>query len=183
MADDPAMSDAVLVSRAQQGDALAFGQLIERRYDFIFRLAWRWCGNRTNAEDITQEVCVRLGTAIRSFRGTSAFTTWLYTLTLNVVRDMARKTAREAAKVRAFCAETQTDWEAGQSEHETEDTLWHAVRELPDKQRDAVLLVYAEGLSHADAANVMGISETTVSWHVHEAKKRLKVLVRHAWET
>ncbi|MCL2714719.1 MAG: RNA polymerase sigma factor [Alphaproteobacteria bacterium] len=181
MADDPAISDAVLVSRARQGDALAFGQLIERRYDFIFRLAWRWCGNRSNAEDVTQEVCVRLGTAIRSFRGTSAFTTWLYTLTLNVVRDMARKTAREAAKVQAFCAESMAYAEAAEEE-DSEQKLWQAVRQLPDKQRDAVLLVYAEGLSHADAGHVMGISEATVSWHIHEAKKRLKVLVRHAWE-
>jgi len=181
MADDPALSDAVLVSRARQGDALAFGQLIERRYDFIFRLAWRWCGNRANAEDVTQEVCVRLGTAIRSFRGSSAFTTWLYTLTLNVVRDLARKTARETAKVQAFCAESMTYADAAEEE-DTEQTLWQAVRELPDKQRDAVLLVYAEGLSHADAGNVMGISEATVSWHVYEARKRLKVLMRHAWE-
>jgi RNA polymerase sigma-70 factor (ECF subfamily) len=56
------------------------------------------------------------------------------------------------------------------------------VRELPDKQRDAVLLVYGEGLSHAAAGEVMTISEATVSWHIHEAKKRLKVLMRSAGE-
>jgi RNA polymerase sigma-70 factor (ECF subfamily) len=62
------------------------------------------------------------------------------------------------------------------------ESLWAAVRKLPDKQRDAVLLVYGEGLSHATAAEAMAISETTVSWHIHEAKKRLKVLMRSAEE-
>ena len=56
------------------------------------------------------------------------------------------------------------------------------MRQLPDKQRDAVLLVYGEGLSHAAAAEAMAISETTVSWHIHEAKKRLKTLMRSAGE-
>jgi len=182
MADDPGSSEAGLVARARKGDALAFGQLIERHYNFIFRLAWRWCGDRTNAEDITQEVCVRLGSAIRGFRETSAFTTWLYTLTLNVVRDMARKSARETAKVKALGVQAMIDGEAGEAADGSGEALWEAVRTLPDKQRDAVLLVYGEGLSHAAAADVMGISEATVSWHVHEAKKRLKMLMRQAEE-
>jgi RNA polymerase sigma-70 factor (ECF subfamily) len=182
MADDPWPSEAGLVARSRDGDALAFGQLIERRYEFIFRLAWRWCGDRTNAEDIAQEVCVRLGSAIRGFRGTAAFTTWLYTLTLNVVRDMARKSAREVAKVKALGAQALIDGEAGEAAGSSGEALWEAVRALPDKQRDAVLLVYGEGLSHAAAADVMGVSEATVSWHVHEAKKRLKVLMHQAEE-
>ena len=55
--------------------------------------------------------------------------------------------------------------------------LWTAVRQLPEKQRDAVLLVYGEDMSHAEAAAVMGCGEKTVSWHVHEARKRLKDLL------
>jgi RNA polymerase sigma-70 factor, ECF subfamily len=52
--------------------------------------------------------------------------------------------------------------------------LWQAVRRLPPQQRDAVLLIYGEDMSHAEAASVMGCQEKTVSWHLHEAKKRLK---------
>jgi RNA polymerase sigma-70 factor (ECF subfamily) len=52
--------------------------------------------------------------------------------------------------------------------------LWAAVRRLPEQQRDAVLLVYGQDLSHAEAAQVMGCTEKTVSWHLHEARKRLK---------
>ena len=66
--------------------------------------------------------------------------------------------------------------------YKRQEALWAAVRQLPGKQRDAVLLVYGEGLSHAAAADAMAISEATVSWHIHEAKKRLKVLMRPAGE-
>ena len=59
----------------------------------------------------------------------------------------------------------------------TSRQLWAAVRTLPEKQRDAVLLVYAEELSHAAAAEIMGIKEATVSYHVHEARKTLRGLL------
>ena len=93
---------------------------------------------------------------------------------------MLRKTAREAAKLDAFGREPRASGEAGLEERT--EALWRAVRGLPDKQRDAVLLVYGEGLTHAAAAEAMGCAEATVSWHVHEAKKRLKQTMRSAGE-
>ncbi|MBX3568575.1 MAG: RNA polymerase sigma factor [Rhizobiaceae bacterium] len=182
--DEMEPTDAELVGLARGGDADAFGRLVERHYDFIYRVAYRWCGRKADAEDVAQEVCVRLGTAIQVYRGAAAFTTWLYALTLNASRDMMRKSVREAAKLEAYGVEALI---AGSAQHGAEpdaqiETLWQAVRQLPNKQRDAVLLVYGEGLSHAAAAEVMAISETTVSWHIHEAKKRLKVLMRQAGE-
>ncbi|MBX3576996.1 MAG: RNA polymerase sigma factor [Rhizobiaceae bacterium] len=174
-------SDGVLVAKAREGDRAAFGRLVERHYDFVFRVAWRWCGNKADAEDVAQEVCARLGRSIRGYRGGSAFTTWLYALTINAARDLRRKLARDAAKTEAFGVHALISGEAVDAEPESHaEELWAAVRELPDKQRDAVLLVYGEGLSHAGAAEVMGLAEPTVSWHIHEAKKRLKALVRRA---
>lgn len=147
--------------------------MVERHYDFVHAVAWRWSGSVTDAEDIAQDVCIKLGGAIRSFRGTSRFRTWLYALTLNAVRDHDRRIAREQRKFRAYAAEPQT---RSHSDDDPVDALWAAVRTLPGKQCDAVLLVYAEGLSHTAAADVMGCSEKTVSWHVHEARKKLKTM-------
>ncbi|WP_354192170.1 RNA polymerase sigma factor [Aquamicrobium terrae] len=182
MLDDGDASDADLIGRARDGDRAAFGALVERHYDFVHRLAWRWSGDRTNAEDIAQDVCVRMGRSIRTYRGDGSFTTWLYALTLNAVRDMARKAARETVKAQAYGVEMLAMAGPDSAADEQLEALWHAVRRLPDKQRDAVLLVYGEGLAHGAAAEVMAISEATVSWHIHEAKKRLKVLVRQAGE-
>lgn len=177
-----AASDRELVGRAREGDREAFGELVARHYDFIHRIAWRWAGNRSDAEDIAQDVCVRLGKAIRSFKGDGAFTTWLYAMTLNVARDLKRKERRDTAKAEAFGAHALIAGEAEEAPDDPAERLWAAVRQLPDKQREAVLLVYGEGMSHAAAADAMGLAEATVSWHVHEAKKRLREMMRSAGE-
>ena len=100
--DESEASDADLIGRASGGDRDAFGRLVERHYDFVYRVAYRWCGASADAEDIAQDVCVRLGRAIRAYHGGGAFTTWLYAMTLNAARDMMRKTARDTAKTEAF---------------------------------------------------------------------------------
>ena len=167
-----------LVEKAASGDRQAFAALVEGRYDFIHAVAWRWCGDRQDAEDIAQEVCIRLAGAIRGFKGASRFGTWLYTVTLNAARDQLRKRRRAEWRDAAYLREQAVLDDAPADDGNEE--LWQAVRQLPDKQRDAVLLIYGEGLSHAAAADVLGCAETTISWHVHEARKRLKVLLRDA---
>ena len=166
-----------LVVRAQNGDAEAFAELIEDHYDLIHRTAWKWCGNRDDAEDIAQDVCVKLGRAIAGFDGRSAFSSWVYRITLNAVRDMQRAGKRRGKYADAYAEISPEDQPAEQEEAATSSQLWAAVRQLPEKQRDAVLLVYAEELSHAAAAEIMGIKEATVSFHVHEARKTLRGLL------
>lgn len=169
--------DPELAARAAAGDRTSLSLLIGRHYDFVFRVAFRLTGHRADAEDVAQEVCVRVGRAIRDYRGGGRFTTWLYAMTLNAVRDMARKGAREAAKAQALGVQALIDGEAAPEGDDRVEALWSAVRRLSTKQRDAVTLVYGEGLSHADAADAMACSEATVSWHIHEAKKRLKTIM------
>lgn len=166
-----------LVARAQNGDSLAFGELLEDHYDLIHRTAWKWCGNRADAEDIAQDVCVKLGAAIAGFDGRSAFSSWVYRITLNAVRDLHRAGIRRGRNADAYAEVTPDVHPAEQEAAATSAQLWAAVRRLPEKQRDAVLLVYAEELSHADAAEIMGIREATVSFHVHEARKTLRGLL------
>ena len=173
----PAESDATLVARAVSGDRMAFSELVERHYDFIYRTACKWLGRRQDAEDIAQDVCIKLATAIRSFDGRSAFTSWLYRVTLNSVRDSQRAGARRSRHHDALAGLSPEDAPPEQEEAATARELWAAVRALPGQQRDAVLLVYAEELSHAEAGAIMGCKEATVSWHIHEAKKTLRGLL------
>jgi RNA polymerase sigma factor (sigma-70 family) len=170
-------SNLALVNRAKSGDRVAFGQLVEDHYDFIFRTACKWTGKKSDAEDIAQEVCIKLATAIRSFDGRSAFTSWLYRVTINMVRDMQRSTSRRGKTVDAFSLVHPEDDPGGQEESATAKQLWEAVSALPDKQREAIMLVYAEDMNHAEAATIMGCKEATVSWHIHEAKKTLRGLL------
>jgi len=178
MLEEAEEADADLIAKARDGDRDAFARLVGRHYGFVYRVAYRWCGRKADAEDIAQDVAIRLGRAIRDYRGGGAFTTWLYAVTMNAARDAMRKGARDTARVQAFGVHSLG---AGSAQAEEPDDpaerLWAAVRRLPDKQRDAVLLVYGEGLSHAAAADALGCAEATVSWHVHEAKKRLKTII------
>jgi len=166
-----------LIAQALAGDRAAFGTLIEEHYDLIFRTAYKWSGTKSDAEDIAQEVCVKLATALRSFDGRSAFATWLYRITLNAVRDMQRAQGRRGRGIGALKAVSPEDQPPDQEEATTTGQLWRAVRTLPEKQRDAVLLVYAEELNHAAAAEIMGCKEATVSWHIFEAKRTLRGLL------
>lgn len=166
-----------LVRRARSGDSQAFGTLLAQHYDLIFRAAFRWCGNRSDAEDIAQDVCVKLGSAIAGFDGRSAFSSWVYRITINAVRDVQRARQRRGRHATAYAEITPGEHAPDQEASATNRQLWEAVRRLPEQQRDAVLLVYAEELSHAEAADIMGIKEATVSFHVFEARKTLRGLL------
>jgi RNA polymerase sigma-70 factor, ECF subfamily len=168
-------TDTGLAVQAAGGSRTAFARLVERHYERVYRMAWRWTGNQTEAEDIAQDVCVKLASALRSYRGDSAFSTWLHRVAYNIMIDRSRTRRHEMLPgtdnvIALFDRE----------DAQTPETvligaeLWTAVRGLPPQQRDAVLLIYAQDLSHKEAAEVMGCSEKTVSWHLFEAKKRLK---------
>jgi len=174
---DPPIADETLIARAVGGDRYAFGQLVERHYDFIFRTACKWCGKVSDAEDVAQEVCIKLASVLKSFDGRSAFTSWLYRVTLNAVRDMQRARSRRSRHVDRYAEVAPDEYLPDQEDSAAARQMWDAVRKLPDQQRDAVLLIYAEGLSHAEAGVIMGCKEATVSWHVHEAKKTLRGLL------
>jgi len=164
-----------LIRKASQGDRLAFGQLLEMHYDFIHAVAWKWTRSSPDADDIAQDVCIRLASAISGFRGEGRFRTWLYALVLNAVRDGARKSVREKRKTEEWSLDPST--QADEANEDDMQEIWSAVQELSPKQRDAVMLVYSEGLDHGEAADVLGCSENTVSWHLHEARKRLKIIL------
>lgn len=173
MADD---SDETLVERAAGGCRASFSALVSRHYDRVYRLAWRWTGSRPLAEDIAQDVCVKLASAIRSYRSEASFTTWLHRIAYNASIDALRRSQRMIATEPSKIVQL-IDEGGAPDEPEDRSGIWDQVRSLPPQQRDAVLLVYGEEMSHAEASLVMGCSEKTVSWHVHEAKKKLKVLL------
>ena len=174
---DATAQTSELIKRAVNGDAEAFAVIIEGHYDLIYRTAYKWCGSRTDAEDVAQDVCVKLAAALKSFDGRSAFSSWLYRVTLNAVRDMQRARGRHDRKAGALALVSPDDAPPEQEDATAASELWQAVRTLPDQQRDAVLLVYAEEMSHREAGEIMGCKEATVSWHIHEAKKTLRGLL------
>ncbi|MFN3500889.1 MAG: RNA polymerase sigma factor [Allorhizobium sp.] len=174
---NPVDETADLLARVRAGDARAFERLISEHYRFIYKTAFRWLGDKSDAEDVTQSVCMRLADAITRFDGRSKFTSWLYRVTLNAVRDLQRKNMRKVEQIKAVSAMTSEDLAPDQEDQLRVNDIWRVVRQLPQKQRDAVLLVFGEQLSQAEAAEIMGCKEVTVSWHIHNARKSLRDLL------
>jgi len=169
-------ADEELARRAAGGDRQAFAVLAERHYERVHALAWRWSGARAAAEDIAQDAMVKMATAIKSFRGDCAFSTWAHRIAYTTAVDHIRAGRRlvQLAPSHLAALETEAKSETAETQGSNEE-LWRCVRALPDQQRDAVLLVYGEELSHRAAAEAMGCSEKTVSWHLHMARKRLRL--------
>jgi len=163
-----------LVRLAQAGNVAAFEKLVALQYGFIFKTAFRWLGHRSDAEDVAQTVCMRLATAVKSFDWRASFTSWLYRITLNAVRDLQRSNQRRQRLASDVFLAASDEAPPTQEDEIALNDLWRIVRELPQKQRDAVLLVYGEHMSHTEAAAVMGCKEVTVAWHIHKARKALK---------
>ncbi|MCX8996045.1 sigma-70 family RNA polymerase sigma factor [Rhizobiaceae bacterium BDR2-2] len=173
----PPQETDTFVRLAKAGDVAAFERLVALHYPFILKTAFRWLGHRSDAEDVTQSVCMRLATILPGFDGRASFTSWLYRVTLNAVRDFQRSQQRRRQMASRVALIAPEKMEPDQENRMRVEDIWRRVRELPEKQRDAVLLVYGEHLSHAEAARIMQCKEVTVSWHIHKARKSLRDLL------
>jgi RNA polymerase sigma-70 factor (ECF subfamily) len=168
------LSDRELVRLARGGDGSALESLFERHYRTAYRVAYRWCGIQQDAEDVAQETFIKVVRGLHTFRENSSFTTWLYRIVVNTAMDIHRRAAARArlaeeADLQGASATTVT----AEPPDCTAERAWDAVGSLPEKQRTALLLVFGEGLSHREAAAVMGCPEVTVSWRIHQARKKL----------
>lgn len=173
MTDD---MDGSLAKRAAAGDRAAFAALLERHYDRIFRLGARVLGDIDEAADLAQDVCVALPGKLASYRGESKFTTWLYRVALNAARDALRRRATRQRGERGY-AELDALERARLAARACESSwLRAALGCLSEELRTTVVLVIEEGLRHAEAGEVLGVSESTVSWRMHEVRRRLRAL-------
>lgn len=161
-----------LVRRAQGGEAAAFAELLDLHYETIYRFAWKWCGHPADAQDITQQACIKLANSLAQFRFQAEFTTWLYRLVINCAQDWRRAQSRER-KWDELAAE------AAAESARTEDQVYlvqvlQQLEQMGEGMKETALLVHAEGLSHAAAGAILGVSESTISWRIHTIRRRLQ---------
>jgi RNA polymerase sigma-70 factor (ECF subfamily) len=169
-------SDFQLTSMAVNGNDDAFRCLVERHCQTVFNVAFKWCGVREDAEDIAQDVMMQLADKIRIFKPhRAAFTTWLYKVTINAAKDARRKqrTRQDYEGNFAGAQRLQTSI-SPQEENLAQGEAIDFLDRLPDKEKEVILLTVSEGLSHKEAAKVVGCAETTVSWRMHNARKKLR---------
>jgi RNA polymerase sigma factor (sigma-70 family) len=170
-----ATSDEALALAAANGDGQAFGLLLERHYDRLFGFCFRLTGAQAEAEDLTQDICAALPAKLGSYKAEAKVTTWLYRVAVNAAHDRRRRRATYMKATAGW-----GDWELARVDMaETErarlDWLTTAMQRLPDDLRDTLALVLDE-LNHAQVADILSISEGTVSWRMSEVKKKLRAI-------
>jgi RNA polymerase sigma-70 factor (ECF subfamily) len=168
--------DNELAIRAGAGDAVAFEKLLELHYDTIFRIALRFTGLREDAEDLTQDICTSLPGKLRLFRNQAKFTTWLYRVVVNSAHDMQRKQSTFLRLNRDYSEILDLKRGAEADAEKVQVWLYETLNEVGKDLRDTAILVLAEGLSHSEAAEILAIKEATVSWRMHELRKKLKAI-------
>ncbi len=170
-----ATSDEALALAAANGDRQAFALLLERHYDRLFGLCFRLTGQRAEAEDLTQDICAALPAKLALYKAEARVTTWLYRVAVNAAHDRRR---RRATYMKA--TDGWGDWELAradmaETERDRQDWLTTAMTSLNDDLRDTLALVL-DDLNHAQVAEILGISEGTVSWRMSEVKKKLRAI-------
>ena len=166
-----------LVARAQAGDQKAFRELYRQHAGRVYALCLRLTGNASDADERTQDVFVRLWDKLRSFRGESAFSSWLHRLTVNVVLNERRTTGRREQRVMIA---DDPDSVVGAHAAPLRDVaglsidLERAIGELPDGAREVFVLFDIEGYGHAEIAALVGIAEGTSKAQLFRARKLLR---------
>jgi RNA polymerase sigma-70 factor (ECF subfamily) len=163
-----------VVRRAQAGDAPAFESLYREHSPRVYALCLRLSGGtRDEATELMQDVFIRAWRGLASFRGESAFSTWLHRLTVNAMLEAARSEKRRTARVLSMEDPGTVGAIASTSNPELHMDLESAIASLPDGARMAFVLHEIEGFQHGEIATQMGIAEGTVRAQLHRARKLL----------
>ena len=178
---DEATADIDLCRMAALGNLAAFEMIYSKYHRRTYGLCLRMTGSQTEAEDLTQEVFVQLFRKIGSFRGDSAFSTWLHRLTVNqVLMHFRRRSVKnERTSDDGEMPEQTVRGTADPGKMQVIDriALKNAVAQLPNGYRNVFLLHDVEGFEHEEVARIMGISVGTSKSQLHKARLKLRGLL------
>jgi RNA polymerase sigma-70 factor (ECF subfamily) len=183
--------DPNVVKRAQQGDSDAFAALFHAHKARIYSVCLRMTNNAAEAEDLTQDAFLQVFRKIATFRGDSAFSTWLHRIAVNTVLMHFRK--KSLSQVSLDEPYSYSDGAKVRREYGTRDTrlagcidrvaLASAIKELPPGYRTIFLLHEIEGYEHQEIAEMLGCSVGNSKSQLHKAKLRIRQLLAHSTES
>ena len=175
--------DLGLVARASRGDVEAFAKLVRDNSNLVYRVALRILGPDA-AQDAAQEVWVKVWRNIKNFRGESAFSTWLYRITVNTCLSLrqkeARRDERELGDEVPYLSEPkggEADPEAAALNAERREEIQDALRYVRAEHRAALVLRHMEGLSYAEIAEVLEVPDGTAKGWVSRGRAAMLVVL------
>ena len=177
-----AADEQQLIRQAKDGSADAFRILVERYMKHAYNVAYSFVNNHDDAEDISQEAFVRVYRSLRSFRGDSAFTTWLYriivNLSMNFLNHNKKKNQREVHDSVLMEMLAENNPGTGHS-LDVQIPIEHALLRLTTLQRTVVTLRHLDGLSTKEVSTIMRCSEGTVKTHLHRGLRKMRTALQY----
>jgi RNA polymerase sigma-70 factor, ECF subfamily len=181
-------ADADLISRAASGDAAAFQALVERHRSMVYRVAYQFAGNHHDAEDIAQEVFIKVYRSLGRFRQDAQLSSWMYRIVMNACIDHRRRHSPAAAAPFGEEAERKmlnTPEDAPGPEDrayagELGQVLEVEIARLPHGQRLVFVMRHHQGLKLCEIAEALGLAEGTVKRQLHAAVHRLRAALGRA---
>lgn len=167
--------ESALVSRAGRGDRVAFAELVRRHQGKVRALLLRLCSDRSQADDLAQEVFIRAFRGLVGFEGRSSFSTWVYRISYNVYLNHRARSRSFAALPEDYdvrAAAPQDELSAPRSDLRRD--LNAAIETLPDRYRAVIVLYYLQEVSYPEIAEILELPLGTVKTHLHRAKRLLR---------
>jgi RNA polymerase sigma factor (sigma-70 family) len=173
------LADEQLIEKIRQGQTEAYRELVERHKGYIYTLVYRMVQHPETAEDLTQEVFVKLFRSLSYFRGDAKFTTWLYRMTINLVTDYRRSQQRKPYEA---LLDTMKDWLSEPAEQpeemallkEKQQHMQRLLSEMPDKYRLILYLHHYKQLSYQEMSQATGLPVKTLETRLYRGKAMLK---------
>jgi len=172
--EDRRATELRLVRQAQAGDLVAFERLYRENERKVFGLCFRMSSDPALAEELTQEVFVRAWRKLSSFRGESAFSSWLYPLTVNVALSERRSRRRRDARIIATEDPASLERAPRSPAPEAGFDLEKAMATLPPGARAVFVLHDVEGRTHEEIAQLLGLAPGTSKAQLHRARRLLR---------
>ncbi len=181
--------DKELVLRAQNGDALAFDELVEKYSRKLYGLVYHMTSNHDDANDLLQDVFAKAYRSIKRFQGRSSFYTWIYTIAVNMTLNFLKKRKRRAAmSLDHIDSGIQNDPAFIDYSHranprhqvgvnELQKKLNEALMKLSEDHRAVVTMFDIQGVPHAEISKILGVTEGTVRSRLHYAHKQLQAFL------
>jgi RNA polymerase sigma-70 factor, ECF subfamily len=165
-----------LIERCRTGDDIAFGELVERYKHLVYGMVWRLTTDRSQTDDLAQEVFLKVYRGLPYFRGEARLSTWIFRIVANVCSQARARQAAETIGPPPSAEPGRPD--AAFADLELRDRLTKAIAQLPEQYRLLIAAHYLDGVQYEALAETLDIPVGTVKTHLYRAKRRLRELLQ-----
>ena len=167
--------EGALIERCRTGDDIAFGELVERYKHLVYGMVWRLTSDRSRADDLAQEVFLKIYRGLPYFRGEARLSTWIFRIVSNVC---AQDRGQRRPEMSVLSVRERGSDDTAFEELELRDRLEKAMAQLPENYRLLIAAHYLQGVQYEALAEALDIPVGTVKTHLYRAKRRLRELLQ-----